>query len=87
MFYLTKKTIDEIKVGERCLVLADFSGVPAGTHGLIIEHYKTGVMVEWQNRPLDKDRPKHQKPLADGFHEDELEYLAFATPKHPTKAK
>lgn len=83
MFYLTKKKkVADIKVGDLVMVLADFSGIEAGTKGLISENYKTGVMVEWQGL----NTPSHQRPKADGFGEDELEYLAFATEKHPTKA-
>lgn len=80
MFYLTKKEVADIKVGERCMVLADFSGIEAGQKGTISENYKHGVMVDW-----DISTPHGVK--SDGFGEDELEYLAFATPKHPTKAK
>lgn len=80
MFYLTQKAVKEIKVGDRCMVLADFSGIEAGMKGTISENYKHGVMVDW-------DTPTPSGVKADGFGEDELEYLAFATLKHPTKAK
>lgn len=86
MFYLTKKDIADIKVGDPCIVLADFSGIKAGERGKVIENYKTGVMVEWQDRE-DSWIGEPRKPQSDGFGDDELEYLAFGTPKHPTKGK
>lgn len=81
MFYLTKR-IDEKQctVGDLCMVLSDFSGVPAGTLGKVEEIYEEGVMIQWPPNPNDK---WERKPLADGFARDELEYLAFATEKHP----
>lgn len=94
MFYLLKKDkVADIKVGERVMVLADFSGVEAGMKGVISEVYTLGkesknphhgVMVEWDwEAPQFPRLPK--PPTADGFGEDELEYLAFATERHPTK--
>lgn len=80
MFYLTKKQIGEIKEGDECVVLADFSGVPAGTRGTIYENYQNGVMVEWH-----LPHPPYGRPLMDGFGEDELHYLAFGTPKCPER--
>ncbi len=81
MFYLTKR-IDEKQctIGERCMLLADFSGILAGTKGHITEVYSVGVMVEWENFA---NRPSWMKPRRDGFSRDELEYLAFETTKHP----
>jgi len=72
MFYLTKR-VDEKQcfIGDRCMVLADFSGIPAGTRGTVTEIYDKGVMVEW-----DQSR-------SDGFSRDDLQYLAFETLKHP----
>ena len=51
MFYLTHKTISEIQESDKVMVLADFSGIPAGTKGVIVENYKEGVMVRvlWYN--------------------------------------
>lgn len=75
MFYLTKR-VDEKQctVGDQCMVLADFSGIAAGTQGYVQEVYHEGVMIEWVT---GERRP------ADGFSREELEYLAFATLKHP----
>lgn len=91
MFYLTKKEkIADIEVGERIMVLADFSGIQAGQKGHICENYKHGVMVEWDCTSAlctHGHFPRHDHPKMDGFGEDELEYLAFETQKHPTKAK
>lgn len=104
MFYLTKR-VDEKQctVGEAVMVIADFSGVPAGTKGVIVEIYDEGVSVAWaglrssrmsilntvetiQDRVRlgnsDKITPS-QGWAVDGFSRDELEYLAFATAKHP----
>jgi len=73
MFYLLKKTIDEIHEGDVVMLLADFSGLHAGMKGTISENYKRGVMVQWDSTH------------SDGFGADELEYLAFETAKHPFK--
>ena len=85
MFYLTKR-IDEKQctVGDRCMVLADFIGIPAGTKGTIIEIYDEGVVVKWL--PCDQcaeGEDCHAAPTSDGFSREELEYLAFETEKHP----
>lgn len=65
------------------MVLADFSGIPAGTKGTITEIYDEGVMVEWdKSRPDDGDA-YDMRPRSDGFSRDELEYLPFETIKHP----
>lgn len=63
------------------MVLADFSGVPAGTLGKVHEVYNEGVMIEWPHEI--GNRNKFAPPLRDGFARDELEYLAFCTMKHP----
>jgi hypothetical protein len=80
MFYLLKR-VDEkqCNLDDRIMVLADFSGVPAGTKGKIVEIYDRGVTVEWEL----PTKGSWQKPLRDGFARDELEYLAFETEKHP----
>ncbi len=95
MFYLLKR-IDEKQctIGERCMVLADFSGIPAGTKGIITEIYEEGVMVTWELDGVTSDfiREKISKGdefmachgwSNDGFSREELEYLAFETSKHP----
>ena len=97
MFYLTKRTsVDECKRGDECMVLADFSGIPAGSKGHIDEIYRRGVMIQWHDIPDpvisytatpngDHLVAHHigMRPRRGGFSEDELEYLAFATAKHP----
>jgi hypothetical protein len=94
MFYLTKR-VDEKQctVGERCMVLADFSGIPAGTKGIVSEIYSEGVTVAWEihncslmqiAEAIKEDRCFPARGFyADGFSRDEMEYLAFETPKHP----
>jgi hypothetical protein len=82
MFYLLqKKEVKDVAVGERCMVLADFAGVPAGAMGKISENYGTGVMVswEWDRTVIATNMP----PKSDGFAEDELCYLRFETEKKP----
>ena len=83
MFYLLKR-VDEkqCNVGDRVMVLADFSGVPAGTKGKVVEIYDEGIMIEWEfgKSPLDREM---RIPIRDGFGRDELEYLGFETTKHP----
>jgi hypothetical protein len=65
MFYLTKRTsIRDCKVGDECMVLADFSGLPAGSKGRVERNYGIGVMIRWDGTER-----------SDGFNEDELEYL------------
>lgn len=96
MFYLISKTIEEIQEGDTCMVLADFSGIKAGTKGVITENYKTGVMVTWEANGFSTEaiKTKLEKGemisagmgfVSDGFGDDELEYLAFQTEKHPSK--
>lgn len=72
-----KTTIGEVQVGERVMTLSDWPGVPAGTKGSVVEIYNIGrshhgISIEWDG-----------KDIADGFSEDELEYLRFETEKHP----
>jgi hypothetical protein len=101
MFYLTKRTsISERKVGDECIVLADFSGIPTGSKGHIDEIYRRGVMVQWRDildpvinytaTPNGEHLVAHHiatRPRRDGFSEDELEYLAFARSKRPNVQK
>lgn len=51
MFYLLKR-VDEKQFtpGEVVMVLADFSGIKAGTKGVITEVYHEGVMVTWEGK-------------------------------------
>jgi hypothetical protein len=83
MFYLTRKSIQEIKKNDRVMVLADFSGIPAGTKGTITENYKTGVMVEWDKKNPEDGDAWDMRSRSDGFGSDELEYLSFETKIHP----
>ena len=98
MFYLTsRKSEQQCIVGDQVMVLADFSGVPAGTKGLVSEIYDGGVMVAWiglHNKTLGdilkamiSSKPMELSAargfLMDGFAADEMGYLAFATEKHP----
>ncbi len=81
-------------VGQRIKTLREFSGVPAGTEGVIDEDYGTGVTVAWDlpTRPLPKNwRYAGQYachpgvPLRDGFDkETELHYLEAVNPPAPT---
>src|SRR3990167_7072993 len=82
MFYLTKR-IDEKQctVGERCMVLVDFSGIPAGLKGTVTDVYNGGVMIQWDTQKLDDGFNRIRG--GDGFGREELEYLAFETEKHP----
>ena len=64
--------IEEATVGARVRSNVEFSCVPTGSPGRIVEDYGTGVMVEW-------DLPSNYKPLTDGFDkETELKYLDLA---------
>lgn len=48
MFYLITHTDEkQFKPGDVVMVLADFSGIEAGTRGVITEIYDGGVMVTW----------------------------------------
>lgn len=97
MFYLTKR-IDEKQCTptEMCMVLSDFSGVPAGTKGLVSEIYDEGVMIAWIGLgPWPKSIEDIKGAIesgrcypaagfgTDGFSRDELQYLAFGTKAHP----
>lgn len=101
MFYLMKR-VDEKQCtpGEKVMVLADFSGIPAGTKGIVSEIYDNGVMISWIRRSYPGGNKSEEEimqaikegrcyPAAgfdtDGFSRDELEYLAFETNKHPSK--
>lgn len=78
------------------MVLADFSGVEAGTKGVVCEVYDEGVMIAWVNlHGTGKIEAQIRAGIeagncypaagydTDGFSRDELEYLAFETQKHP----
>jgi len=53
-------TIKEIKIGSEVESLRDFSGVPKGTNGYIIDDYGTGITIGWD---LPKQPyPKYLKP-------------------------
>lgn len=82
------------------MVLADFSGIPAGTKGIVSEIYDEGVMIAWIGMTSDLRHITEESireaiaadkcyPAAgyacDGFSRDELEYLAFETDKKPLK--
>lgn len=98
-FYLTKR-VDEKQctIGDECMVLADFFGVPAGTKGIVSEIYDGGVMIAWiglhpvgsktVNEITAAIRAGRCFPAAgfdtDGFSRDELEYLAFKTNAKPS---
>ena len=73
-------------VGTRIRSLIDFSGVPAGTEGVIDDDYKTGVMIAWDlpDRPLPPNYKQWNgkpsfcpgQPLRDGFDKKrELRFL------------
>ena len=100
MFYLTER-VDEkqCSVGDRLMVLSDFSGIPAGLKGTISEIYHEGVMVEWDvlhcysvdngcSRAAEECscgcyECKPRRKRSDGFSRDDLQYLAFETKKRP----
>lgn len=91
MFYLTKR-IDENQctVGERCMVLADFSGIEAGTIGKVVNvDDRGGITIEFYPKCnesggcLCSGCNGTRKNPRDRFTRDELEYLAFETEKHP----
>ena len=95
MFYLLKR-VDEKQctLGEKVMVLSDFTGVPAGTKGVVVEIYDEGVMVAWEKDGKTCDEIKAALDagemvcnargfFCDGFSRDELEYLGFETAKHP----
>lgn len=71
MFYLLKR-IDEkqFTLGDVVMVLADFSGVPAGTRGVVTEIYDGGLMVTWIRGFEPAEQLKHyseiMKVLNDG---------------------
>lgn len=82
---MTKK---EIEIGGRVKSLEDFLYVKAGTEGIIIEDYGTGIMIAWDlpNRPIPKNKTLEEIatmpathigcPLRDGFDKEiELQFL------------
>ena len=75
-------------LGTKVSVLVDFSGVPKGTEGYVVEDYGSGYMIAWDlpNKPYPHHIPaktigemwavNHECPLRDGFDKrDELNYL------------
>lgn len=77
----------EAVVGTRVVSLVPFSGVPAGTEGVIDHDYGSGVMVAWDlpDQPLPEGysrwdgKPAFQSGLLrDGFGKDELHFLGLA---------
>ena len=74
MIYANFKSISEVKVRDEGMVVADFSGVKAGTKFKVKEHYGKGVMVAWEGEDHTNFRGEQN---TDGFGEDELHYLAF----------
>lgn len=73
MFFLTKRiAATQCTPGERCMTLADWSSVPAGGRGTVLELYEGGIMINWDDVDIN-----------DGFSDDDLQYLVFATKKHP----
>jgi hypothetical protein len=90
-------TREQAKIGKRVKSNVDFSGVPAGTEGVIDEDYGSGVMVAWDlpNQPLPKGyeiwdgSPAFMTGLLrDGFGNDELHFLDLvAIPENPNQLK
>ena len=95
MFYLLKrKSENQFSIGDKIMVLADFSGVPAGTKGIVSEIYDGGVMVAWIGihdkteqeviqAMQDGQLAAYRGFLVDGFGGDDLEYLSVMTQTHP----
>lgn len=81
-----------MEIGDKVESLRDFSNVPKGTVGYIVEDYGTGVTVAWDlpHRPYPHDMSfeavgkmwavDHKCPLRDGFDkESELQFLKLLT--------
>jgi hypothetical protein len=71
-------------IGTRVRALRAFSGVPAGTEGVVDEQYMGGAMVAWDlpEAPLPPGYREHDgvpavrsRILRDGFGDDELDML------------
>lgn len=61
--------IDQANIGTIVRSNVEFAGVPAGTKGVIVEDYGTGVTIEWK-------LGGSWKPLRDGFDKQtELQFL------------
>jgi hypothetical protein len=84
---------DQLFVGLKVRSNREFSGVPKGTIGIVLdwEGKKGGekhsrdhlsVEVEWQNLPTANGQ-KRIKPLVDWFAEDELQFLDALPEKDP----
>lgn len=73
MFYLTKRTsAEQCTPGDRLMTLADWPSVPAGSRGTVLELYHQGIMINWDDVDIN-----------DGFSDEDLQYIVFATKKHP----
>lgn len=67
------------------MVLADFSGIPAGRKGFVCEIYDGGIMIVWEAKDQqERARWAWQPPLRDGFSTEDLQYLVFETQRHPS---
>lgn len=79
---------EEARIGTRVKSNVDFSGVPAGTQGVIDEDYGTGVTVAWDlpDQPLpagyrvwDGRSTIQSRILRDGFDKErDLQFLDVA---------
>jgi len=76
--------LNEARVGVRVRSLRHFSGIPAGTEGVIDEQYDGGFMVAWDRAeaPLPAGYSAYDGRwmietgiLRDGFSHQELVYL------------
>ncbi len=94
MFYITQRSSEQqCTPGELCMVLADFSGILAGTRGIVTEIYDSGVSIAWYKtdeealRIIQAIREGTCYPARgysiDGFSRDELVDLGIATLRHP----
>lgn len=80
------------------MALSDFSGVTAGTKATVVEISEESITIEWDAKtcghkfkdvcdcPGYKEYP-NQKPLRDGFNDEDMQYLAFETKHHPDQNK
>ena len=80
--------IDQAIIGQKVKSNRDFSGVPKGTDGLIVEDYNTGIKIAWDlpDKPIPKNKTPQEIakmwaiqpecPLRDWFDKQtELQYL------------
>ena len=68
--YLCHRTHEnQIKITDRCLALGTHAGFKTGMHGTVVEIFKGGIVVEWEDKTReDLLRREFEKYLSFEFY-------------------